>query len=345
MTRRDPIVEGTLYAALAALAFGLTTPWVQRLGAGVGPTATASLLYAGAALGALASRASGPRVDRALWPRLLTVALLGAVLAPTLYAWGLQRVSATTASLLLNGEAVATALLARWIHREHIARRVALAVGVMALGGVVAVHGAAVHGATSLRGALAVAAAVCVWGLDNTLSRPLSSLDASRVVRDRSLLGASITALAATARGEPWPRAPAVAGLLVVGATGYGLSLRMYLQAQRRIGAARTGSVFALAPFVGAVASVALGDRVVDGSVALAAALFALGVWLHLTESHEHAHRHEAAEHTHAHRHGDGHHDHVHDAPVEGEHSHPHRHEATEHAHPHAPDMHHDHAH
>lgn len=46
-------------------------------------------------------------------------------------------------------------------------------------------------------------------------------------------------------RGEPAPASGAVLSLLALGATGYGLSLRLYLLAQRRIGAARTGSVFA----------------------------------------------------------------------------------------------------
>lgn len=345
MSARSPIVEGTLLAALAAVAFGLTTPWVQRLGVGAGPFATASALYLGASLGALSGRAEEPGVGRAQLPRLVVVALLGAAAAPTLYAWGLQRVPATTASLLLNGEAVATVLLSAWIHREHVGRRVALAVTSMALGGAVAVRGVAGHGATRVTGALAVVGAVLAWGLDNTLSRPLSSLDAPRVVRARSLVGAAVTGSIALARAEPWPHAWRLAGLLVAGATGYGLSLRMYLLAQRRVGAARTGSVFAAAPFVGALAAVAMGDRTADLSTAVAAALFALGVALHLTESHAHPHTHAATVHEHPHRHDDGHHDHAHAPPVAGEHSHPHAHAAVTHAHDHAPDVHHDHEH
>jgi len=50
---RNPIVIGTALAAVAALAFGITTPFIQRLGAGVGPFTTAVLLYLGAAIGAV----------------------------------------------------------------------------------------------------------------------------------------------------------------------------------------------------------------------------------------------------------------------------------------------------
>jgi len=50
---RNPIILGTLFAALAAVAFGVTTPFIQRLGVGVGPFTTAALLYLGAAIGAI----------------------------------------------------------------------------------------------------------------------------------------------------------------------------------------------------------------------------------------------------------------------------------------------------
>jgi len=42
----NPIALGTLLAALAALAFGVTTPFIQRFGTGLGPFTTAALLCA-----------------------------------------------------------------------------------------------------------------------------------------------------------------------------------------------------------------------------------------------------------------------------------------------------------
>jgi drug/metabolite transporter (DMT)-like permease len=41
----DPIARGVLLALAAALAFGLSTPFVQLAGRGVGPFTTAALLY------------------------------------------------------------------------------------------------------------------------------------------------------------------------------------------------------------------------------------------------------------------------------------------------------------
>src|SRR4030095_5723731 len=95
----------------------------------------------------------------------------------------------------------------------------------------------------------------------NTLTRPLADLDPARVVACKAGLGASMSLTVALELGEVPRGGPSAAGLILVGAVGYGLSLRFYLLAQRRIGAGRTGSIFALAPFVGAALAFALRDR------------------------------------------------------------------------------------
>lgn len=165
------------------------------------------------------------------------------------------------------------------------------------------------------------------------------------VIARKALFGAFFTGVVALSSSEPSPPASNAAALLVCGATGYGLSLRLYLLAQRRLGAARTGSVFAVAPFAGAVLAWALGDGRANSATFVAAGLFTAAVYLHLSERHGHAHMHEPIEHDHAHRHDDPHHDHAHDAAVDGVHSHPHKHAAIVHEHEHAPDVHHGHRH
>jgi hypothetical protein len=133
--------------------------------------------------------------------------------------------------------------------------------------------------------------------------------------------------------------------LLAIGATGYGLSLRLYLLAQREFGAGRTGSVFAFAPFIGAMGAFALGNRSGTWILAAGGVLMLAGVVLHLLESHGHEHTHEALEHEHAHSHDEGHHLHIHAVMPSGQHSHVHRHVPLRHAHPHVPDAHHLHSH
>ncbi len=346
---RSPIASGAGLAVLAALSFGATTPFIERAGRGLGPLSTAALLYAGAfgaaiVLGRLSARAGTPLRLTDLG-RLVAIAGVGAGLAPTLLAWGLQRTGATTGSLLLNLEAVFTVVLARALYREPIGWKIAAALGLMVVGGIALTGGTAPTAGWNSVGALAIAGATAAWALDNALTRGLSSRDPLVVVAGKGALGAIATAAAALALHEPLPGTGAALALLACGATGYGLSLRLYLLAQRRLGVARTGSVFAVAPFVGAALAWSMGGKPLGHWTLLSAALFALGVLVHVTERHRHPHAHPGVEHEHSHRHDDGHHGHVHSPPFAGEHSHPHRHEPLTHQHDHAPDLHHDHAH
>ena len=344
------ILRGIAPALLAAVLFGATTPLIALAGQNVGALTTAALLYAGAAAGALLQRAlghsSGGGLSRASLGRVALVAVIGAAVAPTLLAWGLRRTGGTTGSLLLNLEAVFTVLLARAVYHEPIGRRVATALGLMATAGALLAFDVTTRatGWTSL-GALAVGLATLCWALDNTLTRPLSEADPVLVVGAKATLGAALTGAIALALREPLPRLLPAVVLLACGATGYGLSLRLYLIAQRLIGVARTGSIFALAPFVGAALGWAFGFREAGPLTAIAASLFGVAVYLHATEHHHHRHHHHAIDHTHTHRHDDSHHNHAHEPPFTGEHSHAHHHDAVDHDHDHAPDLHHEHSH
>lgn len=343
-----PALRGGLLALLAAVLFGVSTPLVQQMGVGLGPFSTAALLYAGAAAVGLWSRQPAgreARLQRSDLRRLLAMAGFGAVVGPVALAWGLQHTSGTSASLMLTLEALFTAVLARCLYRETMDRRVWAALALMLAGGVVLVLDQGRTGGAQLWGLLAVLLATAAWGVDNTLSRALAERDPGQVVLAKALLGVMATTALALVFAEPLPSAGAALALFGIGATGYGLSLRIYLLAQRAFGAARTGSVFAFAPFVGAALAWALGDRSASVSMALGSVLMLAGVVLHLAESHGHEHRHEALDHEHAHGHEDGHHNHLHAPPVSGEHSHAHRHEPLRHAHAHVPDAHHGHPH
>ena len=321
---------------------------VQSLGKGVGSFTTAALLYAGAAVVAWFLRRPAAKeagIQKSDWPRLFAMAGSGAVIGPVALAWGLQHTSGSSASLMLTLEAVFTAVLAwRW-YGETLDKRVIAAVVLLLTGGVVLVIEQGTLGHVQLWGLLAVMLATVAWGVDNTLSRGVADRDPGQVVLVKAVLGLVCTLALATLFDEPTPLATTAMGLVAVGATGYGLSLRFYLLAQRTFGAARTGSVFAFAPFIGAIGALALGDRSGSGLMVAAGALMLLGVLLHLMEVHAHEHTHAPLEHEHSHRHDDGHHDHVHALMPTDPHNHRHKHEPVTHSHAHVPDAHHEHSH
>jgi hypothetical protein len=132
----------------------------------------------------------------------------------------------------------------------------------------------------------------------------------------------------------------------LIGLFGYGVSLTLFVLALRHLGTARTGAYFSLAPFVGALVSIAVLSESFNSGLIVSSILMGWGVWLHLTEKHDHEHIHEAMEHDHLHTH-DEHHSHQHagNEPPGEPHSHSHCHKPLTHWHPHYPDLHHRHEH
>lgn len=345
------MLKGAAAGIGAAALFGLSAPIGKRLVEGADAQLLAGLLYSGAAFGFWLARAvrTAPRNEaplrRADIPAVAGVALLGGVIAPVLMLIGLSRVSAVAGSLLLNLEAPATILIAGVVFREHVGRRVALAAACI-------VGGAAILGfrpgdiALDPVGVAAIALACIAWGVDNNLTQRLTQKDPFAIVRVKATAAAVANVGIASARGVAWPSWGTVGVALLVGFASYGVSVLLDAYALRLVGAAREAAYFATAPFVGAIAAVALfGERLGVVDLAAMAAMVA-GVVLLVREKHGHTHQHEPLEHEHGHVH-DEHHQHVHgpDDPPGEPHVHAHRHEPLVHEHPHAPDLHHRHRH
>ena len=153
---------------------------MQQLGQGLGPFTTAALLYVGAAIvGALLRQAveKEARVQRTDIPRLLAVALCGAVIGPVALAWGLQRTSDTGASLMRTLEALFTAVLAWRLYGETMDQRVWAAMGLLLVGGLLLILDQGLASGGQWLGLLAGLAATAAWGMDNTLSRAVADRD------------------------------------------------------------------------------------------------------------------------------------------------------------------------
>jgi drug/metabolite transporter (DMT)-like permease len=344
------------YALASAALFGIATPAAKALLGSIDPGILAGLLYCGAGLGIAILRRSRPAalfsehssevaLARADLPWLAGAIVAGGVIGPTMLMVGLARTDASAASLLLTLEGAATALLAWFIFRENMDRRIAF--GMLCI-----VSGAAVlswTGKPSLdnaMGPLAILGACVSWGLDNNLTRKVSLADPLQIVELKGLIAGPVNLVLGLLAGGSIPPAIPAALAGVAGFFGYGVSLALFVVALRHLGTARTGAYFSTSPFVGAVAAVAVLSEPVTLQLLAAGTLMAFGVWLHLTERHEHEHLHELVTHTHPHVH-DAHHQHDHgpDDPSGEPHTHSHRHAQLRHAHPHVPDMHHQHRH
>jgi len=348
---RSHLFPGVPLALASALLFGASTPFSKLLLSQTDPQMLAGLLYLGAGLGLAAVHLGRnviglPGVEAPLrrsdLPWLTIVAFFGGLIGPLLLMLGLARTEAASASLLLNLEGLATMAIAwLWFH-ENVDRR--LLFGAMAiLAGAVIISWEG-NGIVLDFGVLLIAGACLAWGIDNNLTRKLSSADPVVIAMVKGLAAGSVNAVLAFQRGATAPPFAFVAGAGVVGFLGIGVSLVLFVLALRHLGTARTGAYFSLAPFIGALMAILFLHDPLTPKLVISAALMGFGLWMHLSERHEHVHVHEAFEHEHSHVH-DEHHQHKHDGPVVEPHSHWHRHERLRHAHPHYPDLHHRHLH
>jgi drug/metabolite transporter (DMT)-like permease len=333
----------------------LSTPLAKILVGTVSPLLLAGLLYAGSGLGLslvlVGRRLWTPRESsislprRGEWLWLAGAIFFGGVAGPAALMYGLVSSAASTASLLLNLEAVFTALLAWFLFRENFDRRIMLGMFTIVAGGALLVWTPGEQSEASF-GLVLIALACFCWAIDNNLTRKVSTSDAMLVAGLKGLVAGAVNVGLALLVGQTLPPLGVLSLAMAVGFVGYGVSLVMFVLALRHLGTARTGAYFSVAPFFGAAFAVLLQGDTVTFRLIAAGLLMAAGVWLHLTEQHGHRHSHERLEHAHTHSH-DGHHQHSHDTAWDGRepHTHRHVHVPLTHAHPHYPDVHHRHPH
>ena len=245
-------------AILAAALYAVQSPVSKLLLQQLPPTYLAALLYLGAGLGVSilslarrergAARAEQPLSRREL-PYTLAMVLLD-IAAPVLLMLGLSRTTAENVSLLNNFEIVATSLVALAVFHERISRRLWAAIGLVCLSSLILSFENVRSLSFSVGSLYTLLACVC-WGFENNCTRMLSAKNPLQIVVIKGF-GSGLGALAlAAAVGERLTLGWNVAAALALGFVAYGLSISFYIYAQRTLGAAKTSTYYAVAPFLG----------------------------------------------------------------------------------------------
>ncbi|HEY5271410.1 MAG TPA: EamA family transporter [Anaerolineales bacterium] len=345
-----------LQALFAAVLFGASAPLSKLLLGEVQPVPLAAFLYLGSGTGAFLMllfqglRSGGRPVEAHLsrgdLPWLGGALLAGGIGAPIVLLLGLERTPASTASLLLNFEGVATTLIAVSFFKESIDRRITWAIGLVTLASILLTWTGG-NWDFSL-GALGIVGACFLWGLDNNFTRHISAKNPLIIVGVKGLGAGTFSLVLCLLIQQQLPALNIVLLAMLLGSISYGISIQLFIVAMRSMGAARTSTLFGIAPIVGVVLSLVLLREKPQTMFWAALPVMLAGAWLMLTENHSHQHIHESLQHNHRHSHLDKHHIHVcqEDVPlVNGSHTHEHRHESLEHEHAHTPDLHHRHKH
>lgn len=344
-----------LNALLAAALFGASTPISKLLLAETQPITLAALMYLGSGFGAFLLLRIDPnreknhveaRLQKNDLPWLAGAVIAGGIAGPILLMISLNNTPASTASLLLNFESVATALIAGLFLKEYINSKVWFSLVFITLASIILSFNGGAWGFSL--GSLGIIGACIFWGLDNNFTRKVSAKDPLEIVLIKGLGAGIFSLILSLVTGNPLPKMIIILAALLVGAVCYGMSIALFVLSLRSLGTARTGALFATAPFVGAILSLLIFHEKPTIQIYLSLPLMILGVLMLLTENHSHLHAHPVLEHEHSHSHEDMHHIHQHSHGMDLDrvhHSHLHLHQMMEHSHAHTPDLHHRHNH
>jgi drug/metabolite transporter (DMT)-like permease len=277
---RAHLWPGVPLALGSAVLFGAVSPMSKLLLDAVDPLMLAALLYVGAGVGlmvytvsrrALGHARSEAPLSRADLPWLASAIVMGGIVGPVLLMFGLARTTASSGSLLLNLEGLATMAIAWVVFRENVDRRLLLGAAAILAGAVMlSWNGQSVHLDT---GALLIAAACVAWGIDNNLTRKVSAADPVTIAMLKGLIAGAVNVGLALLSGASIPALPHVMEAGVVGFLGVGVSLVLFVLALRHLGTARTGAYYSLAPFIGAIIAVVLLAEPVTAKLIVAASL------------------------------------------------------------------------
>lgn len=339
-------------AILAAALYGISSPISKILITEIPPTLMASLLYLGAGLGMLAINIVNAfskrerieaRITKKEMPFIISMIILD-VAAPIFLMIGLTMATSANASLLNNFEIVATSLIALFIFKEAIGKRMWIAVSLITLSSIILSVEDLSSFSFSIGSIFVILACLC-WGFENNCTRMLSLKDPLQIVVVKGFGSGAGSLVIALALKQYSINLLYISMALLLGFVAYGLSIYFYIMAQRELGAARTSAYYAAAPFIGVLLSVIIFGQQIIISFIIALIIMIAGAYFAAVEHHKHIHIHNETTHEHRHNHNDNHHNHKHDYKVENEHSHVHTHERIEHVHKHTPDMHHAHSH
>ena len=257
------------FAVLAAALYAMNVPLSKLLLEHVGTTMMAALLYLGAGLGLLVYSVAGMAVGRTTikepltrkeLPYTIAMVVLD-IAAPILLMLGIARTNSANVSLLNNFEIVATSLIAFFVFREVLTRRLCIAILLVTLASIIL----GFEGAGSFvlnTGSLFVLGACVCWGFENNCTRMISSKSSVEIVIIKGCFSGLCSLLIALLLREELPPLLWMLRVLLLGFVAYGLSINFYILAQKELGAAKTSTFYSVAPFLGvAFSMLLLGER------------------------------------------------------------------------------------
>ena len=292
-------IGAVILAFLAAVFYAINTLVSKFLLNNVTPTFMAAFLYLGAGVGVgimylfhIKKEEKAERLTKHDLPYTIGMIVLD-IAAPIFLMIGIKMGTASNASLLGNFEIVVTTLMALLIFKEQVSGKLWIAIGFITLSSIVL----SFEGSGSFQfsiGSLFVILATCCWGLENNCTRKISDKSTYEIVLLKGIFSGGGSFTIAMVLGEKIPEMIYIAIVMLLGFVAYGLSIFLYIRAQRNLGAAKTSAYYAVAPFIGSfLAFVVNGEKLaVEYFIGLALMLVGTVFVVYDTMINHHLHGH-----------------------------------------------------
>lgn len=283
--------KAILFAILAAALYSINSPISKLLLKDVTPTMLASFLYLGAGIGLLITGIIMKLCKKDIKETSLTKKdlpfTIGMILldiaAPIFLMMGLNYTTAANASLLNNFEIVATSIIALFIFKEYISKKLWLAIILVTTSSVILSF--EISSLSFSIGSIFVLLACICWGMENNCTRMLSSKNPMQIVVLKGVFSGLGSYIIALILGERIPDIIFIIIALSVGFVSYGLSIFFYIYAQRDLGAAKTSAYYAIAPFIGAFLSLIIFRQLPSITFIVALFIMAIGAYFASTDN------------------------------------------------------------
>lgn len=247
-----------LFAILSALLYAVSLPVSKILLSEIQPALMSALLYTGAGLGMsiigyIQHKNGKNKIEAKLSKKDLPFVVAMIILdiaAPIFLMIGLTSSSPANASLLSNFEIVATSLIALLIFKEHISKRLWLAIILITVSSIILSIKDSSSFSFSIGSLFILSGCIC-WGFENNCTRMLSLKDPLEVVIIKGFGSGAVSFIIAYILNQWTDNIIYIIFALILGFLSYGLSIFFYVYAQRKLGAAKTSAYYALSPFIG----------------------------------------------------------------------------------------------
>lgn len=258
--------RGAIFFALfSAVTYAICIPCIKLLDGYIPPVMTGAFLYLGAGLGLSITSIFKHSDARLLltkkeFPFMVATVVLD-ISAVTFLVSGISRTESANAALLGNFELVATSVFAYFIFKECISKKLLTAIILITFASIILTF----EGKSGLifnSGSVFVLLSCLCWGMENNCTKIMSIKDTRQITFIKGCFTGLGSLVISMLIGEVFPEAKYILLTLILGFISYGISVCMYIYAQRLSNAPKTGAFYSSAPFIAVLLClILLGER------------------------------------------------------------------------------------